>query len=162
LYKQKQDDLYCMRSVHLDKDGWLPKVAVPIALTAKQSAFKDYITDYTELPSNIQSKANVKSDQMSAYVEYTAGNKSATEEFSEPRWRVVYDWVNDRFFLTWHYQPDFFVTTNRTFTVKSPWVHIEHVGASGLAGPAVQPTTVVPDFKSALIKGRNLDTADWG
>src|SRR5690606_23623746 len=77
LYKQKQDDLYCMRSVHLDKDGWLPTVTIPNTLTTKQSAFKTYISDYTELPSNIQSKANAKSDKISAYVEYTAGNKSA-------------------------------------------------------------------------------------
>jgi hypothetical protein len=162
LYKQKQDELYCMRSVHLDKDGWLPAVAIPPALNAKQQAYADYIASYTELPGNIQEKAKVQGGQMSAYVEYTAGQKDADGEFSEPRWRVVYDWVNDRFFLTWHYQPGFFVRPDKK-VLESPWVHIQHVpGSQGLDGPAMAVAQPDASFKDRVIKTRGLEKSSWG
>lgn len=162
LYRQKQDELYCMRSVHLDKDGWLPAVAIPPALSVKQQAYADYIGSYTELPGNIQEKAKVQGGQMSAYVEYTVGQKDADGEFSEPRWRIVYDWVNDRFFLTWHYQSGFFVRPDGK-VLESPWVHILHVpGSQGVDGPAMAVAQPDASFKDRVMKARGLQKADWG
>lgn len=162
LYKQKQDQLYCMRSVHLDKDGWLPEVPIPPALNVKQQAYSDYISSYTELPGNIQQKAHVGGGKMSAYVEYTAGHKDAQGEFSEPRWRIVYDWVNDRFFLTWHYQQGFFVRPDKK-VIESPWIHILHVAASqGVDGPAVRVAQPDASFKDRVIKTRGLEKTVWG
>ena len=161
-YRQKQDELYCMRSVHLDKDGRLPAVAIPMGLTAKQQVYADYIGSYTALPGNIQDEAKVKGGQMSAYVEYTAGQKDADGEFNEPRWRVVYDWVNDRFILTWHYQPGFFVLPGGR-VLESPWVHILHVpGSQGMDGPGVVVAKPEANFKDRVMKTRGLEKADWG
>jgi hypothetical protein len=161
LYKQKQDGLYCMRSVHVDKEGWLPAVAIPAARNATQQAYFDYISSYTELPGNIQEKAKVGGSQMSAYVEYTAGQKDGEGEFTEPRWRVVYDWVNSRFFLTWHYQPGFFERADKKL-IESPWVHIEHVAQqSGLEGPNTVPQAPDTSFKHHLMRRRGLTKVSW-
>jgi hypothetical protein len=161
LYKQKQDQLYGMRSVHLDAPGWLPAVAIPNALNAVQTAYRDYISAFTELPANMQEKAKTSAKTISAYVEYTAGNASADGEFAEPRWRVVYDWVNGRFFLTWHYQPNFFQRPDKSF-IKSPWIHILHVaGSQGVEGPQTPAANPAATFKERELARRGLKPTDW-
>jgi hypothetical protein len=162
LYKEKQNDLYGMRSVHLDTPGWLPAVTIPNALTATQTNYRDYIQAFTELPTNIVKKTKADAKDIAPYLEYTAGHAAADGEFNEPRWRVVYDWVNSRFFLTWHYQPDFFQLPDKSF-IKSPWIHIQHVpGSQGLEGPASQVANPATSFKEHELARRKLERVDYG
>lgn len=164
MLKAHRENLYCMRSVHLDQHKWLPPVTPSAARSATVEAYFTYISTYTELPGNIRAKTGASIGAMSAYVEYTAGNKNANAEFSSPRWRIVYDWVNARFFLTWHYQPRFFVTSDQSFTVESPWVHISHAGGTnGLAGPATPPTDMASNLPKHIFNKRDIKTVDyWG
>lgn len=157
LYKQKQNELYCMRSVHMDENGWLPDAAIPGgAMTAKQTNYQTYIRDYTRLPGNMTDRIEGGRDTIAPYVEFTAGHKDTSHAFREPRWRLVYNWVNGRFFLTWHYQENFYQLPNGT-KLASPFVYINHVpGRNGCWGPDTAPKRPAKSFAKYSFKQSGL------
>lgn len=105
-----------MRSWHNNDFQWLPDVKVVAAdLSGKQHSYYQHVSTNCGTPNN--QKIKFGASDAAAYVEYTGGGWRE----GHSKGRLVYDYVNDRIFLTvTHYQKNPEAGNNPFFLVTNP------------------------------------------
>jgi hypothetical protein len=157
LLGKMEDGAFGMRSCHMDLPGWLPYVELPSLdkiTDPTTQAYYRYIGDFKKLPNKVKKDSAKRGKDInteanrpdSAYVEY-----SLNGVWRDTQGRLVYDYVNQRFYLTLHYQQ------NTILNVENPFVLVEHMpDEPGKIGPASTPLSANQVARVKLMKTKDL------
>ncbi|MFC6486440.1 hypothetical protein [Nitratireductor sp. GCM10026969] len=100
-----------MRSYHGNIDGWLPD-ADYTKMTTKGRKYAAYISEFKGQPNNLKGKSGGGTGQ-TGYIEYTAvGWRQAGQHG-----RLVYNYYEDKMYLTFHYQTEWFGKGENVFVL---------------------------------------------
>lgn len=122
-----------MRSYHGNIDGWLPDADASKA-TTKSRKYADYISEFKGQPNNLKGKSGGGTGQ-TGYIEYTAAGWVQAGQHG----RLVYNYYEDRMFLTFHYQEEWFGKGENVFVLVN-WRLGKGKSAPGVT--AAQPAHV--------------------